>query len=179
MVRISKLKWSTATGQCAEAFTWSVEVLGTDQHGTWLGAQRGNPVQQRDGRVEPQPHDVVWLVAEDAWHLPAFVFTPETDLTIDVCTPPAFADGAWSFVDMELDLFRRPDGHAGIVDQGDWDTLVGSGLVSDVEIRNVEETARSLLTLVERRVEPYDRAALWWLHRLDASTQSDNASWED
>lgn len=166
MVRISKQKWTTATGRCTEAFSWPAHVLGADHHGTWLGARRGNPVQQPDGRVEPQPHDAVWLVVENAWYLPTFWFTSETDLTIDICTPPSFEDGTWSFVDMELDLFRRADGHAGVVDQDDWDLLVGSGLVSHDEVRGVEETAESLLTLVEHRVEPFGQAALTWLHSL-------------
>ena len=66
MVRISKQKWTTATGRCTEAFSWSAHVLGSDQHGTWLGSRRGSPVQQPDGRVEPQQHDAVWLAVEDA-----------------------------------------------------------------------------------------------------------------
>lgn len=119
-----------------------------------------------DGRVEPQPHDAVWLVVENAWYLPTFWFSSETDLTIDICTPLSFEDGTWSFVDMELDLFRRADGHAGVVDQDDWGLLVGSGLVSHDEVRGVEETAESLLTLVEHRVEPFGQMALTWLHSL-------------
>jgi protein associated with RNAse G/E len=166
VVRLSKQKWTTASGSCTEAFSWPAHVLGTDRHGTWLGARRGNPVQQADGRVEPQQHDAVWLVVENAWYLPAFWFTSETDLTIDICTPPSFEDGTWSFVDMELDLFRRSDGHAGVVDQDDWDLLVGSGLISDDAVRAVEETARSLLALVEHRVEPFGHAALPWLDSL-------------
>ena len=165
-MRISKRKWSTATGRCTEAFSWPVEALGTDQHGTWLGSRRGNSVQQPDGRIEVQRHDVVWLAVEDAWYLPAFWFTTDTDLTIDLCTPPTFSGETWSFVDLELDLFRRPDGRAGIVDQDEWDLLAGSGLISKDEIRTVSEAARTLLPLVEDRMEPFDCAALPWLHSL-------------
>lgn len=170
MVRISKRKWSTVTKQCTEAFSWAVDVLGNDQYGTWLGSTRGNPVQQPDGRVELQRHDLVWLVAEDAWYLSAFWYTAETDLTIDVCTPPAFADGTWSFIDMELDLYRRSDGQAGVVDQDEWEVLVGSGLVSDDEVRAVEETATTLLTLVERKIEPFGQVAQTWLRSLGSGT---------
>ena len=166
MVRISKQKWTTATGRCTEAFSWSAHVLGSDQHGTWLGSRRDSPVQRPDGPVEPQQHDAVWLAVDDAWYLPAFWFTAETDLTIDLCTPPTFKDQTWSFVDMELDLFRRPDGQAGVVDQDDWDLLVGSGLISPDAVRTVEQTARSLLILVEHRVEPFGHAALAWLDVL-------------
>lgn len=166
MVRIAKHKWATATGRCAEAFSWAAEVLGSDRHGTWLGSRRGNPVQQADGRVELQRHDAVWLAVENAWYLPAFWFTPETDLTIDVCTPPTFKNETWSFVDLELDLFRTPDGRAGVVDQDEWALLAGSGLISDDAVRTVNETARTLLSFVEDRVEPFGDAALPWLRSL-------------
>ena len=126
-------------------------------------------MKQPDGRVEAQQHDAVWLAVEDAWYLPAFWFTTDTDLTIDVCTPPTFNDETWSFVDMELDLFRSTDGRAGVVDQDDWSRLVASGLVSDDEVRAVNETAKTLLTLVEHRVEPFGHAALPWLHSLGHS----------
>ena len=58
---------------------------------------------------------------EGAWFLPAFWFTDSTDLTIDICTPPRLDGGVWSFVDLELDLFRSADGCAGIVDQDEKD----------------------------------------------------------
>jgi protein associated with RNAse G/E len=165
-MRISKQKWATDTGQCTEAFSWPVKVLGTDEHGTWLGARRGTPVSQPDGRVKVQPHDAVWLAIEDAWYFPAFWFTTDTELTIDVCTPPTFNDETWSFVDMELDLFRSTDGRAGVVDQEEWSRLIASGLVSEDEVRSVTEAAKTLLALVEGRTESFGHAALSWLHSL-------------
>ncbi len=165
-MRISKRKWSTATGRCTEAFSWPVEVLGTDQHGTWLGSRQGNSVQQPDGRTELQRHNVVWLAIEAAWYLPAFVFSTDTDLTIDLCTPPTFSGETWSFIDLELDLFRRPGGRAGIVDQDEWELLAGSGRISEDEILTVNETARTLLQLVEDRRESFGCAALPWLRSL-------------
>jgi predicted RNA-binding protein associated with RNAse of E/G family len=106
------------------------------------------------------------LATEDAWYLPAFWFTPDTDLTIDVCTPPTFSGGTWSFVDLELDLFRAADGRAGIVDQGEWELLAESGLISEEVVRTADEAAETLLSLVEGRTEPFGSAALPWLHGL-------------
>lgn len=53
----------------------------------------------------------------------------------------------------------------------EWDLLAGSGLIVDEAVRAAEETARSLLPLVERQVEPFGHAALPWLHSLDRSPQ--------
>lgn len=169
MLTLSKHKWSLANARCSAAFSWPVVRLGSDRHGTWLGSRRGNLVRQPDGRREAQEHDAVWLVEENAWWLTAFWFTPETDLTIDICTPPTLeGPETWSFVDLELDLFRSADGHAGIVDQEEFDRLAASGLVADSELQKAADTARELLPLIRARSEPFGDAALPWLHALRA-----------
>lgn len=166
---MSKQKWSVSSGTCMEAFSWSIENLGRDNYGTWLGARAGNPVRQPDGHgVEAQKHDAVWLVADEAWSLPAFWYTEQTDLTIDICTPPIFLDGVWTFVDLELDLFRRADGHAGIVDQDEFDQLAESGHVPASQLAHAAEAARSLLPLVQAKSEPFGEAARVWLRALRA-----------
>jgi len=168
MLTMSKHKWSVVSGRCSAAFSWSVVRLGSDRHGIWLGSQRGNAVRQPDGRPEVQRHDAVWLVSDNAWWLTAFWFTPETDLTIDICTPPTLEGETWSFVDLELDLFRRPDGHAGIVDQDEFDLLAASGLISEREVQQAAETAQELLPLIQARSEPFGDAALHWRQALRA-----------
>lgn len=47
--------------------------------------------------------------------------------------------------------------------------LDASGLISDDAIRTVDETAKTLLALVEHRVEPFGDAGLPWLHGLGHS----------
>lgn len=166
---MSKQKWSVTDGTCAEAFSWPVEHLGRDEHGTWLGSRQGNPVRQPDGRrVEAQEHDAVWLVSEGAWWLPAFWFTTETDLTIDICTPPTLDGSVWTFVDLELDLFRSADGRAGIVDQDEFDQLAKSGHLADSHVVSATKAAQSLLPLVQMKTEPFGEAARPWLRALRA-----------
>jgi predicted RNA-binding protein associated with RNAse of E/G family len=167
-VRISKRKWVPGSSRFDVAFSWQVDPLGVDRHGSWLGARRGSPVRQPDGRTEPQVHDAVWLVVEGASWLTAFWFTSDTDLTIDVCTPPVLDDDTWSFADLELDLFRAADGRAGIVDQDEFAVLAASGTLSVSEVEAAEATARALLPLVERRSAPFDDTALAWLEVLRA-----------
>ena len=164
---MSKQKWSVIEGTCAEAFSWPITHLGNDQFGTWLGSCQGNPVRQPDGRrLEAQQYDAVWLVSESAWWLPAFWFTEETDLTIDICTPPRLVGNVWTFVDLELDLFRSADGRAGIVDQDEFEELARSGHLADDHIVNATEAAQSLLPLVEMKSEPFGEAARPWLQVL-------------
>ena len=72
----------------------------------------------------------------------------------------------WSFLDLELDLFRTPDGRAGILDQDEFDLLAASGLLSDREVEMADATARALLPLVQHQSEPFDKRALPWLRML-------------
>lgn len=166
MLTIAKRKWSLTTRSCGTVLSWPVSHLGTDQHGSWLGARRGNPVLQADGRTERQQQDAVWLITEDVWWLTAFWFTAKTDLTIDICTPPVLHDQTWSFVDLELDLFRASDGHAGIVDQDEFDALAASGLLTEHEISTTVSSARGLPPQILARTEPFGDVARSWLRGL-------------
>lgn len=113
---------------------------------------------------------MVWLVQPDApeprWWLPAFWFSDTTDLTVDICTPPTLSEGTWTFVDLELDLFRTPDGRAGIVDQDEFEELARSGYLTDSQARRALDAADALLQLVTDHAEPFGQAALPWLRSL-------------
>ena len=167
VLTMSKHKWSVTDGVCAEAFSWPIACLGQDEYGTWLGSRQGNSVRRSaDRRVEPQKHDAVWLVSPGAWWLTAFWFTDATDLTIDICAPPTLDGDVWTFVDLELDLFRSADGQAGIVDQDEFDALASSGHVSDSHLASAADAAESLLPLVQAKAEPFGEAARPWLRAL-------------
>lgn len=163
---VVKWKWSLASGQCTPRFSWSVLHLGRDEHGTWLGARRGNPVLQPDGRVEHQADDGVWLIPPGQFWIAAFWFTAVTDLTIDICRPPVQDGDAFSFVDLELDLFRNAKGDAGIVDHDEFASLAAARLVSKHDLTTARTTADRLLPLVEQRSEPFGQAAKPWLEKL-------------
>ena len=60
--------------------------------------------------------------------------TPIGTVSIDVCTPAAFAGDAWTFVDLELDVYRAGDGAIEVFDEDELEEAVASGgLVSEEE----------------------------------------------
>lgn len=146
--------------------TWSVLHLGHDRHGIWLGARRGNPVLQPDGRIERQDHDGVWLIPPRQFWIAAFWFSATTDLTIDICQPPTHVGDTFSFVDLELDLYRNAQGQAGIVVQEDFAALAAAGLVPERELTTASTMADQLLPLIEQRAEPFGEASRSWFLRL-------------
>ena len=46
----------------AKHWTYPLELLGTDEWGTWFGARRGIRLQRGDEEPVTQPHDFVQLV---------------------------------------------------------------------------------------------------------------------
>ncbi len=164
--QVVKWKWSLVTGRCTPQISWAAQHLGVDDHGTWLGARRGNAVHRSDGRDEGQAHDGVWLIPPRQFWLAAFWFTPTTDLTIDICRPAIQQGASYSFVDLELDLYRNAEGEADIVDRDEFAALAAAQLVSEQELNAAVTTADRLLTLVEQRAEPFGQAAEHWLQQL-------------
>lgn len=164
--QIVKWKWSLTSGRCAPRATWSVLHLGHDRHGVWLGARRSNPVLQPDGRIEHQDHDGVWLIPPRQFWIAAFWFSATTDLTIDICQPPTRDGDTFSFVDLELDLYRNAQGEAGMVDHDEFAALAAARLVPERDLTIASTTAHHLLPLVERQAEPFGEAARSWFPQL-------------
>ena len=121
---------------------------------------------QPDGRCRRQTHDGVWLVPRRQYWIAAFWFTPATDLTIDICRPPTRVADTFTFVDLELDLYRTAQGEAGIVDQDDFAALSAAQLVPQRDLDAASATADQLLPLVEQRVEPFGAVARAKLRQL-------------
>jgi hypothetical protein len=163
---VVKWKWSLSRRRCTPGFSWSTTHLGVDDHGVWLGARRGNPVLRPDGGIEHQAEDAVWLIPSQGWWMAAFWFTATTDLTIDICQPPRRDGDTWSFVDLELDLYRNAEGEVGIVDQDEFAALAAAKLVAESDLSAAEDAADHLLPLVQQQAEPFGLAAKPWLGRV-------------
>lgn len=89
---------------------------------------------------------------------------------VDVSTPPALVGAEWTFEDLELDPFRRPDGTIGTED---WDELAAAhaaGLITNTEREAAENTARTLEKQFTTNTEPFGRAG--W-DRLSAAIERD------
>lgn len=167
--RMVKWKWSLHSGRCLPTFSWSTAHLGVDGYGTWLGASRGNTVLQPDGRTEEQAHDAVWLIPDQQWWVAAFWDNAMNFCTVDICRPASRSGTTWSFVDLELDLYRSTERQAGIVDQDEFAALAAAHLVTEDELVAASETADRLLPLLQEGAEPFDRVARSWLRQISSS----------
>jgi hypothetical protein len=119
---------------------WKAYVLGDDEYGTWLYTPEGSRVVGRRGGVvsssfvgipdAPGLHVLQLVPADGGWWFGTWAVDHVAPRTaIDICTPPAFAEDEWSYVDLELDVYRRQD-TVGIFDDDEFDEACQSGLIS-------------------------------------------------
>jgi hypothetical protein len=140
---------------------WPTYPLATDAFGTWFYTPAGSLFRGGDGgicevaqlgpggagehSVQLSPHDGWWFA----------YFRHSGLLHVDVCTQPVLVGVEWTFEDLELDPYRRPDGTIGTED---WDELAdahAAGLITDVERAAAETAARTLEHAFAAAEEPF------------------------
>jgi hypothetical protein len=137
-----------------------------DEHGTWLYTPKHTPHRGNDGAfcevAETTPggpgQHALHLVPPEGWWFATWLESGR--LVADVSTPPTLVDNEWTYVDLELDPFRRPHGTVGIQD---WDELAAahqSGLITDSEREAAVDAALTLLRQFTDGVEPF--GAVGW-----------------
>ena len=100
----------------------SMQALGEDEHGVWLGALAG--IETRRGYdfavVLEQAH--VLLFPREAWWTAAFNAPPRrTEVYCDVTTPPRWlAPDQVTMVDLDLDVIRRRTGEVLVDDEDEF-----------------------------------------------------------
>ncbi len=159
-----KRKVDPASGRWRVVAEWRVAHLGDDRHGTWLGSHRGNTVRVVDGTAVPQSRDHVWLLPPGSPWVVCFWAEDQTVLTVDVALPPTRDGDAWTFDDLELDLWLNSLEGAGVVDQDELDAV--AHLLPPEVVELAVRTADELLPLLERRAEPFGTASERWMEAL-------------
>jgi uncharacterized protein len=152
---------------------WHQELgqLGADEHGTWLAAPAGS--QSRRGSEEPVtfPHAYVLLIPRSGgWTMTCNAEPCWTELYIDITTVPRWlSDDQVEMVDLDLDVIRRFDGSAEILDEDEFaEHQVRYGYPPEV-ISDAERTASAMLAAVTSGAEPFGRVCRAWLARVPAA----------
>jgi hypothetical protein len=151
---------------------WHMELrrLGADEYGTWLGAPAGS--QSRRGAEEPVtfPEAYVLLIPRaGGWTMTCNAEPCWTELYIDVTTVPRWVSGDHvEMADLDLDVIRRFDGSAEILDEDEFaEHQVRYGYPPEV-ISDAERTASTLLAAVTSGAEPFGRVGRAWLAKVPA-----------
>jgi hypothetical protein len=167
-VRIVFTKWGGGAH-------WEYDTvrLGTDQHGTWLGAPHGTPIR-RPGAEFVSAWDHVALVPDDAAFLASF-YPDDSDapvrIYVDIATPPRWDGPLVRSVDLDLDVVLDRSGRVFVDDEDEFaEHRVRYGYPEDV-VRLAERGCADVLGAVRARTAPFDGpTAAHWLEVLAART---------
>ena len=153
-------------------------VLGSDQHGVWLGAPAGTTVA-RPGTSYVAQAAFVSLVPPDQAYVATF-YAPHpngpgdpVELYVDITTVPAWADGRVTTVDLDLDVVRGRSGRVWVDDEDEFaDHRVRYGYPADV-VALATGSCDRVHAAVRAGAGPFDRAVgCTWLSRVLADAAS-------
>ena len=146
-------------------------VLGSDEHGDWLGFRGGTPMA-RPGLSVVSPADQVGLVPapgqEDRRGWLATFHAPRGPVHtyVDMTTPPYWDGHVVRATDLDLDVIREHDGRVWVDDEDEFaQHQVELGYPDDV-IALAVSTAARIRSAVEQGLAPFDGTAEAWLERL-------------
>ena len=147
-------------------------VLGSDEHGTWLGVARGTMF--RRGDAPPQElAPSVFLVPEGAWWFASFPLQPRRySLYVDIATPPEWHGDELHLIDLDLDVLRTLDGEAILVDEDEFEEHRQTMSYPEHFVDRARTEAARLVLAVGSGEEPFGSAAGPWQERsaeLDAT----------
>lgn len=142
-------------------------VLGSDEHGVWVGARPGSTIQMPDGTCRVGERPAVWCVSRDDWFLLHFWHGhPEVDIYVDICTPPVWNARGARMVDLDFDVIvwtPAKGGHTALVDEDEFEEHRVALAYPDDLIANARRAAADVLARVEAAEPPFtlETAAPW------------------
>ncbi len=147
----------------------TLQYLGEDEHGIWLGARAGATAQR--GTEPPVRYEApsVQLIVAGKWWTAVFNDPPaRAEVYCDISTPAQWrgADEV-TMIDLDLDVVRgRADQRVFVDDEDEFAELqVRYGYPPEV-ISQAEETAAWLMAAVSAGAEPFGSAAEAWLDKV-------------
>jgi hypothetical protein len=151
---------------------WHMDLgrLGADDYGTWLGAPAGSVAQRGHEQPVTFPEPYVLLIPRaGGWTMTCNAEPCWTELYLDVTTVPRWAAAdRVEMVDLDLDVVRRFDGSAQILDEDEFaEHQVRYGYPPAV-IGQAEQTAADLLAAVTASGEPFRQVCRAWLATVPA-----------
>ena len=147
-------------------YRWNGFLLGTDDHGTWIGTTKGSPATRPNGQVVPRGWGVVLLVPNDQWWSALYPEGGRYELYVDICAPSTWDGDRLEIVDLDLDVVRWRDGHTTLVDEDEFEDHQRAYAYPSEVIDSARTSADMVRKLVEDRAEPFGNAAQPWLSRL-------------
>lgn len=139
---------------------FTMRLLGRDEHGTWLGAPHGTPVQRGLEAPIVSPAFAL-LIPDQGWHTAVWnagaVDSPfHYEVYVDVCTPARWEPRRVTMVDLDLDVARTLGGETRLLDEDEFSAHRDRfGYPPDLVV-SARASAEAMFARVRDRAEPFD-----------------------
>ncbi|MCY1143801.1 DUF402 domain-containing protein [Actinoplanes sp. Pm04-4] len=168
VVQLVKQKLNGNTG------TWLTYHLGDDEAGSWLFHPEGTSYTGRwaDGRearcfsgVPEKPGcPILYFAPHQAGWVAAWRHTPRTEITVDLSRPVTRSGDVWGYVDLELDLWHRPDDPrhdrtVGVADDDELEDAVRRNWITPAEATRTRDEVQRVAGSILDGVQPFTQAA--------------------
>lgn len=138
-------------------YSRTIEILHEDEHGLWAFGSRGGPIMRGDEVLFESDWETVMVFPPDDWW--NAIFTRRDDgleIYVDIATPARLVDGAISFIDLDLDVYRSPAGAVQVWDRDEFEARKAS---YPPELASAAERATHLVVeALEVGAEPFGLA---------------------
>lgn len=101
------------------------------------------------------PSPGIQLLTKDRWWVAWWWLTEEPWCAADVCTPTTLEDGAWTYVDLELDCVGDERGFRELVDEDEFLAAVDAGLISPSEVAPARAASVEVEALLRNAEAPF------------------------
>jgi predicted RNA-binding protein associated with RNAse of E/G family len=145
-----------------------VTVLGVDEFGVWCGAPAGTRLE-RPGAAFASEFAWVMLFPDGQPWAASFYDSPTQPISVyvDMTTPPVWAAGSVSMVDLDLDVILSRDGDLLLDDEDEFlERQVVLGYPQDV-VDLARGSADTVFASIAQGDEPFRTAGHSWLAALD------------
>jgi len=157
-VNIDFRKWDGA-----RHWQFTMSRLGEDEHGLWLWAPAGTPMQRGSEPVRYSKSVNVKLIPEDRWWTAIWAWQRRHDLYVDIITPPQWNGATVTMVDIDLDVVRWADGRVEVLDEDEFEEHRHRFDYPPRLVDTARATTARLAMAVEAGHEPFGAVAAGWM----------------
>ncbi|UQX89642.1 DUF402 domain-containing protein [Jatrophihabitans telluris] len=140
--------------------------LGHDEHGLWLGARAGTPVQRGDEPPITWDCDFVVLVPRQGDWVATFNAAGKYEVYVDITGPITQERGLVLADDLDLDVVRYFDGRVALLDEDEFAQHQTELSYPAAVIAAAERSAATVLDLVRADTAPFDGTGRRWLEQI-------------
>jgi len=159
MVHMDMRKWPDQ-----RHWQYDAQLLGEDEHGTWLYASAETIFQRGDEPPRKLGSGFVGLVPEEAWWVVEFYWDhPWHSVYVNIGTPPMWEGDRIHHIDLDLDVVRLLDDTVEVLDEDEFAVHQVQYSYPQHLIDDALTATAQAVDMLEQTTEPFKTASTTWI----------------